>query len=143
MFPTADRAALTRAGVDRVLHVHPVIPYLDSLQLMRQCDALLLIDARLSRTTESVFLPSKLVDYLGSGTPVLAVTPVPGATARTLGETGGVVCDIEDEDALDRALTRLLETGDLPCPEPAAVQPYDYRGVAGRLLEIMTGIAGR
>jgi hypothetical protein len=141
-FPASDREALAREGLDQVFRVHPVIPYLDSLELMRRHDVLLLIDAKLSQTSESVFLPSKLVDYLGSGTPIMAVTPVPGATARTLAETGGLVCDIEDEDAIESGLVRLMETGDLPRPESAAVQPYNYVQVAGRLLSIMTEIAG-
>ena len=80
--PIADREELARNGLDQVVRVHPVIPYLDSLELMRQHDLLLLVDAKLTQTAESVFLPSKLVDYLGSGTPVMAVTPVPGTTAR-------------------------------------------------------------
>jgi glycosyltransferase involved in cell wall biosynthesis len=141
-FPDRDREDLARNGLDRVVRVHPVIPYLDSLELMRQHDLLLLVDAKLTQTAESVFLPSKLVDYLGSGTPVMAVTPVPGTTARVVAETGGIVCDIEKEDAIEEALSRLLDEGPPPPPEPAAVRPYHYEEVSGRLLAIASGLLG-
>jgi len=140
-FPDEDRETLTNEHLEQVFRVHPVIPYLDSLALMRRHDALLLVDAKLTKTSESVFLPSKLVDYLGSGTPVMAVTPVPGCTARVVSETGGVVCNIEDERTIEEALLHLLEVGCLPSPEPAAVRPYEHKEVSERLLSIMAELA--
>jgi hypothetical protein len=141
-FPARDREALARAGLDQVFRVHPVIFYLDSLELMRRNDVLLLVDAKLTQTTESVFLPSKLVDYLGSGTPIMAVTPLQGTTARVVKETGGVVCDIENEDAIEAALVRLLNEGPPLAPEPAAVRPYHFEEVSGQLLAIASKLAG-
>lgn len=101
--------------------------------LMRDQDALLLIDAKLTETAESVFLLSKLVDYWGSGTPVVAVTPIPGCTARVVAETGGVVCNIEKEEEIDAAISRLLDEAALPPPRSAEVQAYHYTEVSRRL----------
>ncbi|MCK4414012.1 MAG: hypothetical protein KAY32_10740 [Candidatus Eisenbacteria sp.] len=133
-FPEEARREVSAAGLERVLRVHPVIPYLDSLALMSEYDLLLLIDAKLTRTQESVFLPSKLIDYLGSGTPVLGVSPRRGSTARVLSETGGLFCDIEDSESLTKMLTRLLAGESPPRPDPVAVRAYHYGEVARRLL---------
>jgi len=134
MFPEAEMDRVRSEGLDRVVRVHPVIPYLDSLALMRRHDALLLVDAKLSQAAESVFLPSKLVDYLGAGTPVLAVTPVPGTTARVVAETGGTVADIGNDAAIEAALERLLAPGGLPAPDPDTVLRYHYERVADAFL---------
>lgn len=142
IFPEADRAVVRKEGLDGVMGVHPVIPYLESLALMRRHHGLLLVDAKLGRTTESVFLPSKLVDYLGSGTPVFAITPVPGTTARVVAETGGRVADVEDEAAIEAALESMLEAGGLPDPDPEPVRRYHYEHVADLALEAMGAGSG-
>jgi len=135
-FPVEERRSLEREGLATLFRVHPVIPYLDSLALMRRSDLLLTVDARLTQSAESVFLPSKLVDYLGSGTPVLAVTPRRGATARVVAESGGIVCDIEDDEAIEEALERILDDGPPPPPPAASLAPYEHLEVARRLLDV-------
>jgi hypothetical protein len=141
-FPAGEREFLARTGLERVVRVHPVIPYLDSLERMRRYDVLLLVDAKLTKTAESVFLPSKLVDYLGSGTPVLAVTPMRGTTARVVAETGGQVCDIESDEAIEQALRRLIDDGPPALPDPAPARAYHYEEVSGRLLESLAALRG-
>jgi len=136
-FPPKERELARREGLEGVVRVHPTIPYLESLALMRDQDALLLIDAKLTETAESIFLPSKLVDYWGSGTPVLAITPIPGCVARVVTETGGVVCNIEKEEEIDAVILRLLDEGVLPPPRSAAIQTYQYKEVSRRLLACM------
>ena len=83
-----------------------------------------------------MFLPSKLVDYLGSGIPIVAVTPSEGATARVVRECGGIVLSIEDPAALDRLLLQIVEEGAVPAsPRPAAVEEYEFRNVGRGLLD--------
>ena len=112
--------------------------YLETLALMRAHDILLLIDAPLERGAESVFLPSKLVDYLGAMKPVIAITPRQGATARVVRETGGMVCPIEEDQAVGETLREMVESGRLPAPPlPAATRAYACTEVAASLLDIM------
>ena len=47
------------------------VSYTKSLELMCTCDLLLLIDANI---LPNLFLPSKLIDYIGSGTNLFAIT---------------------------------------------------------------------
>lgn len=128
------RQAIADAGLEEHLPLHGMVPYLDTLTQMKQSDGLLLVDAPLTSTADSVFLPSKLIDYLGSGTPIMAITPEHGATARVLRETGGVVCAIERPEEIDRVLEETLSRGRVPGEMHAgAVAEYDYRNVGRRL----------
>jgi hypothetical protein len=124
---SADHITDNRMG--GIIHSCNVAPFLDSLALMRQADYLLLVDAPLKNHNESVFLPSKLIEYLGSGRPVVGVTPLRGASARVLRETGNLVCDVEDVAATQEALEQ-INSGHLDINTDAqAVQKYHYRVV--------------
>ena len=63
----------------------PAVNYVESLALMAEADALLVIDAP---AQESLFLPSKLVDYLGAKKMILGITP-PGTSASLINAVGG------------------------------------------------------
>jgi len=51
----------------------------------------LLIEAAAKKT--SIFLPSKLADYIGLGKPILAITPNNGPTARVVRKAGLFAAD--------------------------------------------------
>lgn len=72
-----------------LVNFKPPVKYLDSLALMSSADGLLVIDAPAEK---SVFLPSKLIDYVGAGRPILGLTP-PGAAADLIKRLGGRVAD--------------------------------------------------
>jgi Glycosyl transferase 4-like domain len=133
-FPVAEERQLHETGLDAFIDVHGPVPYLDSLALMRGSDLLLVMDAALKDAGESVFLPSKLVDYLGAGKRIVAITPRQGATARVVEEVGGTVCDV-DQEAIRSTFDRMF-AGDLPpAPNPARAARYDHVQVAAGLLE--------
>lgn len=75
-----------------VITLHPSVKYLDSLALMVNADGLLVIDAP---AEISVFLPSKLIDYVGAGRPILGITPR-GTAAELIQRLGGWVADPSD-----------------------------------------------
>lgn len=132
--PPEQRQAIAERGLGDVFHVGGFLPYLQTLALMRTSDALLLVDAPLTSTEESVFLPSKLVDYLGSGKPVFALTPERGTTARVLEECGGRICPVDDPQRAAAMLAEGLDDAfETHRPRPDAVAPYDHREV-GRAL---------
>jgi glycosyltransferase involved in cell wall biosynthesis len=132
------REQIGREGLAGILGVHGFVSYLKALSMMKEHDALLLIDAPLTTTAESVFLPSKLIDYLGSSTPIVAVTPDHGATARVVREVGGVVCPLERPGELDDFLLRVVRGGTIHThPRADEVARYDYREVGRSLLAMM------
>ncbi|MBM3554993.1 MAG: glycosyltransferase family 4 protein [Alphaproteobacteria bacterium] len=105
-----DRMARTDAALALpagLVTVRPSVGYLDSLALMKSADLLLVIDAPAAL---SVFLPSKLIDYVGAGRPILGLTP-PGASAKLIRELGGWVADPANDDAAADALAQAIGSG--------------------------------
>mgnify|MGYP002023367079 CR=1 FL=1 len=56
---------------------------------MAEADVLISMDAPV--TNPNVFLPSKLVDYLGAGRPLLGITSLRGPSADLIRKAGGIV----------------------------------------------------
>lgn len=121
----------TKGLPEGVITFTGTVDYARSLELMHGADALLLIEAP---GEQSVFLPSKLVDYIGAGKPILALTP-PGTGARVAREAGGTVCDIRDPEKIYDALLSLLTNRALqPCS--AAVR-FSPRTIAENMVRLL------
>jgi glycosyltransferase involved in cell wall biosynthesis len=88
-----------------LLNFRSPVDYLSSLRLMSEADALLVIDAP---ADVSVFLPSKLIEYVGAGRPVFGLTPS-GTSANLIAQLGGEAVDPRDCDAVSSALERWID----------------------------------
>lgn len=88
----------------KLFGVFPSVDYSESLRLMSEADGLLVIDAP---ADFSVFLPSKLVDYIGAGRPVFGITP-PGTAATLIQKLGGLVADPSDSHSISEALMQFI-----------------------------------
>jgi hypothetical protein len=93
-----------------LVSVRAPVDYRMSLELMVDADLLFVIDAAFE---SSVFLPSKLVDYLGAGRPIFAISP-PGAAANLVTRLGGWAADPERIGEIVGGLVAALS---LPDPE--------------------------
>jgi len=95
---------LKAAGLDSLpeglVVARPPVKYLESLRLMKWSDGLLVVDAP---ADVSVFLPSKLVDYVGAARPVFGITP-PGTAAALIRRLGGWIADPSDAAGVADAL---------------------------------------
>jgi hypothetical protein len=80
------------------------VSYEESLRLMQESDLLIVVDAP---AKNSVFLPSKLIDYLGSGTPIFGITPQ-GPSYKLITALGGYAAFPDDPFDVDSALASAL-----------------------------------
>lgn len=107
-----------RALPEELVKVKGTVPYSESLRLMSEADLLLVMDAP---AEISVFLPSKLIDYLGSGTPIMGIVP-PGTSASLLGRLGGITADPKvSEDVasvLAQTISAAKQGGGSEAPRP-------------------------
>ncbi len=71
-------------GLNDIVNVKPPVPRMEALRQCLAADLLLLIDA--PSASRSVFLPSKVLDYIVIGKPILAITPE-GACADIVRQT--------------------------------------------------------
>lgn len=71
--------------IKNCIEIIPVVEYKESLRLMKLSDCLVVIDAD---TADSPFLTSKVVDYAGSGSVIIGITPDNSPTAQFLNNLG-------------------------------------------------------
>jgi len=79
--------------------------FADSARIAAGADVLLLIDAP---SDDSLFLPSKLVDYLPMCKPILGLTPIHGASADLLRSLEFPIVPPDDEPAIVAAIESLI-----------------------------------
>lgn len=138
--PLAEAAA---TGLpDGLVAVRPALPYLDALGAMSGADLLLILDAP---GRHSVFLPSKLVEYLGARRPILGITP-PGAASRLIEALGGRWADPSDPAAVAATLRAGIDLARASrgraLGDPGVAETYGAANVAARFDEIVRSVAG-
>ncbi len=131
---------IEQEGLGGIVQVGKTIPYLETLAAMKNSDYLLLIDAPLKEHVESVFLPSKLIDYIGSRKPVIGITPGRGASARVLRESGNLVCDIGAPGNIRSAMRKAADRSLDLRPDNSAIAKYHYAVVTKKLKGIIEGL---
>lgn len=89
-------------GVVRVLGN---VSYLQSLELMYDADALLLIEANVR---QNLFLASKVSDYLGADTPIVGLVP-PGASEDAMMALGSAFARPDDIEAIANRLEDVID----------------------------------
>jgi glycosyltransferase involved in cell wall biosynthesis len=96
-----------KMGLGDVVTCRDAVPFLDGLRLSAGADVLVVIDA--PSDGASVFLPSKLVDYLMFQKPILGITPLEGSSAELLRRAGCPVAAPGDVAGIAEAVRGLLE----------------------------------
>jgi glycosyltransferase involved in cell wall biosynthesis len=126
--------ALAGAGLPQdMVSFQPIVDYQTSLRLMRESDALLLIDA----PGPGCIFHAKLADYLGARRPVLGIAP-PGASADIILRYGGQVADPGDIRAIAEMLASFLERGQaVNAQDPLFRQEFSAPRVARKFMDIL------
>lgn len=117
----------------------PTVPSDQLAAYYSDADMLLACDAP---AFESVFLPSKLLDYMTLGLPILALTPENGSSADFLREVGGIIAPPDDALAIAsvlRSCNAHAKTGTLHnlAPREAAAQKYSIINAASSMNAIL------
>jgi glycosyltransferase involved in cell wall biosynthesis len=128
-------------GVGTLVAFRDRVSRADADALAADADVLLVIDAPVSGGA-SVFLPSKLIDYLPMRKPILGLTPEPGAAASLLRRLGGAVVPPGDVDAIAAAIAQLLtqSAGGTLAVGPAfddVAREYDIRATTAALAAVL------
>ncbi len=119
----------------------PMVSYNESLDLMRTADALIVIDGRVKM--DSIFLPSKLIDYLGSGRPVIGVTPRNGASERVIIKCGGLIAEPDNTEEIKSSIVKLFllhRDGKLDslCPKQSSANIYSVENKIKEFEKLLT-----
>ena len=95
-------------GVGSLVRFEPRVAPDEALRRAGDADVLLVIDA--PSDGPSVFLPSKLVDYLPLRKPILGLTPPLGATADLLKRLGCPIAAPDDVESIAAVLNQLIRS---------------------------------
>lgn len=100
------------------------LPHTEALARMQSFDLLLISDAPMA--TRSIFLTSKIVDYLGARRPIFAITPE-GPTRDLITRAGGWSANPDDPAAAAEVLANAIREVSTSKPETADTVRDEYR----------------
>jgi glycosyltransferase involved in cell wall biosynthesis len=133
-------------GLEGIVEFHGRVSPAEAAAIAADADVLLLIDA--PSDGPSVFLPSKLIDYLPLRKPIFGVTPREGASAALLRR---LECPVAPPDRVDEVavsiagLIREWRSGELSVSSSfdRVAAEYDIERTTARLHEVLSHAFGR
>jgi glycosyltransferase involved in cell wall biosynthesis len=142
-----DAADAARAiGVGDLLSIEPARPYEEMPEALARSDVLVIIEAPV---TEGIFLPSKFVDYVQTGRPILALSPTVGTLPDILSTYGGgMAVDGSSPSAVADAIEtfyRHWKAGSLDVVYGSSklVELFSQRRVLGQYAELFRHVLAR
>ena len=140
----ATEAALVEGLPPQMFSIRPPVSYLESLSLMTRSDGLLVIDAP---AAQSVFLPSKLIDYIGSGRPIFGISPS-GTAATLITDLDGWVADPAEITTVREQLAAFIQflrkarvESDTAWGKPAVRERFEISSVSRMFSEMVEDLA--
>lgn len=109
------------------IKLYDFVNYIDSLKYMSEADYLLCIDAFLDEK-DNVFFPSKLADYIGSYTPIIAIVPK-GTTKGIVDELSYITLD-DNINTIYSLLIKLAKGEIRLIPRKDVIQKYSSKNVS-------------
>ena len=104
-FDTNAEAQVKLLGLEKDVIFIPAVSYQESLKLIQEFHVCVLIEAN---TETGIFLPSKVMDMIQSGKPILSVSPKRGVMATLLqNKRGGIAVDLNDIDKISDSIHEL------------------------------------
>ena len=127
-------------GLDGIVHFRSRVSPDHARTLAASADVLLVIDA--PSDGPSLFLPSKLIDYLPLEKPIFGITPLNGPSGDLIRELGYPVVDPRDRAGAVVALRQLLDAhhaGSLTMSlqHPAMAAAYGMRPIAAAFDQVL------
>jgi len=124
---------ITEYNLEKIVEVLPVMNYNDSLDAMVQSDCLLVIDTDIP---DSPFLPSKLIDYIGSGKTIIGITPPDSPTHRVLQELGARSFQHRQAAEIADYLDALVFRHDFPRLNAEYARTFDVSSTTRQLITV-------
>lgn len=131
---------INKYGFNELVEIQPPVDYKKSLEYMKLADCLVAIDADVS---ESVYSPSKLFDYAGSGTPIIGITPTGGPTHKFLSSLGYCSFNYSQTEELADYIKRLVNKEITPLPNREVLKKFDVRHIASQYISIFREVAAK
>ena len=137
---TAIGDSIQNAGLGKYTTFHPPVKHEKIIQLMQSADLLLLIGV----PNEPGVVTGKIFEYISTGKPILAVSPVQSDIEHILQETKtGINIPFEDVSNFDNIMSDLISFLNTPIDPPSLNQKilkYHRKNLTGQLVNFLNKI---
>lgn len=118
------------------------VKYVDSLAIIKNADWAILIDANFtSLVDECIYLPAKIMDYMGAGTNILSISHVKGAGSDIIREVGGGKVVTHSADDIYLYLSKIIYQGYKPVAYvQGKVAQFESKKIAKKMDGIIVGV---
>ncbi len=132
--------AVEGVGVSDVVETHEFVPHEEIVPVLKGSDAVLYIGG--SDPSNARNIPSKMFDYVGARTPILAVVDPGFRVAEFVRDNElGLVVPPGDPEALSDALAAMVDGSYEYDPDPAIFDRYTRSETAGRIADALDAVA--
>lgn len=102
------RKAVQSLGLEEIVRIEEAVPYQIAVERIAMASVALIIEAQMR---EGVFFPSKLVDCIQTGRPIMAVSPLQGTISDLIGRYGGgLVADCNSAESVAKVIGSLYSS---------------------------------
>jgi glycosyltransferase involved in cell wall biosynthesis len=132
--------AVSKYGLEENVKLIPPVSYKESLRYMKLSDCLIVLDLNIP---QSPFLPSKVVDYAGSGSIILGITPEDSPARDFLNNLGYKVFNYNQVDDLSVYLKKLI-LGEIKINvNQDFLRQYDARNTTVELIKLFNEVLNK
>jgi glycosyltransferase involved in cell wall biosynthesis len=132
--------AVVKYGLEENVKLIPPVSYKESLRYMKLSDCLIVLDLNIPK---SPFLPSKVVDYAGSGSIILGITPEDSPARDFLNNLGYKVFNYNQVGELSVYLEKLI-LGEIKINvNQDFLRQYDVRNTTAKLISIFEEVLSK
>jgi glycosyltransferase involved in cell wall biosynthesis len=143
----ADRSLVERSPAARMVKMLGYRSHAESVSWLKTADLLFLPNHTPLDDGPTLVVPGKAYEYLGSGRPILAMTPIGDMKDFVTCTRSGVVVEGDDvagaADALARFYRGKVERRRITDPDPDAIARLERRELTHRLAEAMDELVER
>jgi glycosyltransferase involved in cell wall biosynthesis len=130
------KAAIENFGLTKITEYIGLVSWKRNQELLQEANALLVLVNDIPQS--EWIITGKVFEYLATGLPILSIANEQGDLAKLIEETGsGFNCDFTDEEAMKRALLKLLEGWK---PMPNAAQKYSASKKTEELVDLLNSV---
>ncbi len=116
------------------------IPHSEVIKYLLNASVLLMINNPSKESQENLSLPSKTFEYLGTGRPILSITPIPSMISEFMNLTGGgEIVSPEDVNGIKSTIYDMYakyKQGQLKSQTKTDISVYERKELSRRLSEI-------
>lgn len=139
-----DKMFILDHGLTDVVKLHGDVNYFESLKIIKEADWAILIDANFtSLVDDCIYLPAKLIDYMGARTKIFSISHVRGAGSDIIHEVGGGKVVTHSADDIYLYLSKIIYQGyEPPRYDEKKVMRFSAKNVAKELDKIEAEMLG-